>query len=201
VGHGPIVMGPLAFARRLRERLAGPRCVRDPTARFYATARVHDNAGKGAAIRVGPHTHVRGELMTFGHGGQIEMGSYCHLGEQSRIWSARRIVIGDRVLISHQVNIFDSDTHPFGPRARHAQFQAIITTGHPDRLEMGEAPVALGDDVLVGCMAIILKGVTVGTGAVIGAGSVVTKDVPEWTVVAGNPARVLRELTPEERRS
>lgn len=191
--------GPRRLLRRLRDWAAGPQCVRDPTARLYPTARILDNAGRGEAIRIGAHTHIRGELMTFGHGGRIEVGSDCYLGEQSRIWSARGVVIGDRVLISHHVTIFDSDTHPLGSRARHAQFRAIVTTGHPDVLDLREAPVTLRDDVLVGCMTVILKGVTVGTGAIVGAGSVVTKDVPAWTVVAGNPARVLRELTPEER--
>lgn len=189
----------MSFLRRILGLSGGAGCVLAPTARLYPTARILDHAGRGKAIQIGPHTHVRGELMTFGHGGRIALGAYCYVGEQTRIWSAYDIAIGDRVLISHGVNIFDNDTHPHGPRARHEQFKAIITTGHPDRLDLDGAPVVLEDDVLVGCMSIILAGVTVGRGSIVGAGSVVTKDVPAWSVVAGNPARVLRELTAEER--
>jgi galactoside O-acetyltransferase len=61
-------------------------------------------------------------------------------------------------------------------------------------------PVKIEDKVWIGFNSIILKGVTVGEGAIVGAGSVVTKDVPPYTIVAGNPARIIRELTPEERK-
>ena len=57
----------------------------------------------------------------------------------------------------------------------------------------------IGDDVLIGCMCVILPGVHIGRGAIVGAGSVVTRDVPAFTIVAGNPAVVIRELSPDER--
>ena len=55
------------------------------------------------------------------------------------------------------------------------------------------------DDVLIGCMSIVLRGVTIGQGAVIGAGSVVTGDVAPYSIVAGNPARLIREIPQDER--
>jgi galactoside O-acetyltransferase len=61
------------------------------------------------------------------------------------------------------------------------------------------APVKIQDKVWIGFNAIVLKGVTIGEGAVVGAGAVVTRNVPAYTVVAGNPARPIRELTPSER--
>nr|WP_262897922.1 hypothetical protein [Carboxylicivirga linearis] len=61
------------------------------------------------------------------------------------------------------------------------------------------APITIQDKVWIGLGVTILKGVTIGEGAVIGAKSVVTKDVPAWTVVAGNPARVVKQLTPENK--
>lgn len=60
------------------------------------------------------------------------------------------------------------------------------------------APIRIGNKAWVGMNAIILKGVSIGEGAVVGAGAVVTHDVPAWTVVAGNPARVVKKLTPVE---
>jgi len=166
---------------------------------LYDTALINNNLGDPGAIKIGGFTHVRGELMTFGHGGKITIGEYCYVGEQTRIWSALEITIGDRVLISHNVNVFDSDTHPLEPKARHAQFKEIITTGHPKSLDLREKPIVIADDVLIGCNSIILSGVLIGKGAIVGAGSVVTRDVPPYTIVAGNPAKVIREIPEDER--
>jgi len=166
---------------------------------LYDTARIINPMGDVNAIKIGAFTHVRGELATFGHGGEIVIGKYCYIGEQSRVWSALKICIGDRVLISHNVNIFDNITHPINPKARHEQFKQIITTGHPKSIDLKERPVKIADDVLVGCNSIILSGVIIGQGAIIGAGSVVTRDVPSYTIVAGNPARVIREIPEDER--
>lgn len=174
-------------------------CRHDASAVFYDTARIGNDTGDRGAIRVGPFTHVRGELLVFGGHGRIRLGSYCYVGEQSRVWAVESIRIGDRVLISHCVTIMDNATHPMGVEDRHRQFKHIITTGHPAGLDLCEAPVVLEDDVLVGCMTVILRGVTVGRGAIVGAGSVVTKDVLPFTIVAGNPARAIRVLSPEER--
>ena len=175
------------------------RCLYQPTAVFYPSAFVSNNLPQADAIKVGAYTHVRGELLTFAHGGQISIGDYCYIGEGTRIWSAKSITIGNRVLISHNVNIYDNDTHPIDdPAARHQQFKDIITTGHPTGLDLREEPVVIENDALIASQSIILKGVTIGRAAVVGAGAVVTRDVPPYTVVAGNPARVIRRLNPPE---
>ena len=54
------------------------------------------------------------------------------------------------------------------------------------------APVAIGDDVWLGARVIVLKGVTIGDGAIVGAGSVVTRDIPPWSIAGGQPAKVIR---------
>jgi len=182
--------------RRLRGK---PQCSTEPGAVVHDTARILNKTGIRSAISIGRFTHIRGELLTFAHGGAISIGEYCYVGEATRIWSARSIRIGNRVLIAHNVTILDNLTHPIGARARHEHFKHIITEGHPDRIDLGERAVDIGDDVWIGCMSIVLRGVSLGRGAIVGAGSVVTEDVPPWTIVAGNPARIMRELDGDER--
>jgi len=166
---------------------------------FYEGARIVNTRGICSDIRIGQNTIMKGELLTFGHGGRVTIGDYSYIGESSKVWSAKEIKIGNRVLISHNVNIFDNLTHPFSASKRHAQFKEIITTGQPEDIDLGEKEVDIQDDVLIGCMSVVLRGVTIGRGAIIGAGSVVTKDVPAWTVVAGNPAVKIREIPENER--
>jgi acetyltransferase-like isoleucine patch superfamily enzyme len=184
------------WLRRFRMRR---RCVLAQGAVLHDSARVFNMAGSRSAIDIGRFTHVRGELLTFAHGGEIRIGEYCYIGEGTRIWSARNIRLGNRVLIAHNVTILDSLTHPISAKARHEHFKHIITAGHPDRIDLGERAVDIGDDVWIGCMSIVLRGVSLGQGAIVGAGSVVTENVPPWTLVAGNPARPIRELEQHER--
>lgn len=163
------------------------------------SARIRNIRGDTQCIKVGAHTLVAGELLVFPHGGDISIGDWCYIGEGVRVWSSGSIHIGDRVLISHNVNIFDSLTHPLNARQRHAQFVSIMQTGHPSSIDLGERPVTVNDDVWIGANTSVLRGVTIGEGAIVGAGSVVTHDIPSYTIAVGNPARVIRELTPDER--
>lgn len=171
----------------------------EPGAVIHDSARIFNKTGNRSAISIGRFTHLRGELLTFAHGGAISIGEYCYIGESTRIWSARNIRIGNRVLIAHNVTILDSLTHPIGAKARHEHFKHIITEGHPGVINLGERAVDIDDDVWIGCMSIVLRGVSLGRGAIVGAGSVVTENVPPWTLVAGNPARIIREVGGDER--
>jgi acetyltransferase-like isoleucine patch superfamily enzyme len=94
--------------------------------------------------------------------------------------AAERIEIGDRVLVGANATIMDTDFHPLDP----AQRRADINAG-------ASAPVFIEDDVFIGMNAVILKGVRLGAGCVVGAGSVVSKDVAAGATVAGNPAKVV----------
>lgn len=163
------------------------------------TARIRNALGDSSKIVVGAHSHVRGELMIFAHGGRISIGEWCYVGVGTRIWSGASIDIGNRVLISHSVNIFDNLTHPIRASERHAQARQIFTTGHPRDIILDDKPVTINDDAWIGACAIIMRGVSVGQGGIVAAGAVVTKDVPAYSIVAGNPAIVVRELAPDER--
>lgn len=176
-----------------------PCCVLDEKAVLHATAQIINLLGDAGFIKIGAYTHVRGELLTFVHGGCISIGTYCYIGEYTRIWSAKSIIIEDRVLIAHNVSIFDNLTHPISAEARHLHYKEIITSGHPRKIDLSEKNVVIKKDAWIGCMSIILSGVTIGEGAIVGAGSVVTKDVPAYTIVAGNPATMIREIPVNER--
>ncbi|KRR23765.1 acyltransferase [Bradyrhizobium retamae] len=162
-------------------------------------ARIRNIRGDTDKIVVGQHSRILGELLTFAHGGEIKIGEWCYVGEDSRIWSGASIVIGNRVLISHSVNIFDNLTHPLRAAKRHEQIRQIFTRGHPREISLDESPVTICDDAWIGAGAMVLRGVTVGKGGVVAAGAVVTKDVPAFSIVAGNPAERIREIPPDER--
>jgi len=180
-------------------RLAGrATCVLAADAVLLPAARILNASGVSERIRIGRYSLIQGELFVFAHGGRISIGESCFIGPGTRIWSAARIEIGSRVLISHNVNVFDSLTHPLSPRLRHMQFKEIATTGHPKSIDLDENPVTIADDAWIGAGASVLKGVSIGACAVVGAGAVVTRDVPAATIVAGNPAVVIRTLTSEE---
>jgi acetyltransferase-like isoleucine patch superfamily enzyme len=157
-------------------------------------ARILNASGDSKRIRVGRNCRIEGELFVFAHDGQISIGDWCFVGPGARLWSALELTIGDRVLISHNVNVMDSLTHPLDARERHEQFRAILKEGHPKSIDLDEKSVHIEDDAWIGAGATVLRGVTIGRGAVVGAGAVVTHDVPPFTVVAGNPARVVRHL-------
>jgi acetyltransferase-like isoleucine patch superfamily enzyme len=184
----------------LIQRLIGRATCRLQEGAFLShSARIRNALGDSNKIVIGRHSHIRGELMIFGHGGRISIGEWCYVGVGTRIWSAASIEIGNRVLISHSVNIFDNLTHPLKAADRHEQAKQIFTSGHPREISLDEKPVKIGDDAWIGACAMILRGVSVGQGGVVAAGAVVTRDVPAYSIVAGNPATLVRELSPDER--
>ncbi len=174
-------------------------CLLGTDTRLTPSARIHNIRGDNHFIKIGNHSFVAGELLVFAHGGNISIGNWCYVGEGVRIWSSESIKIGDRVLISHNVNIFDSLTHPLNAQLRHSQFREIMQKGHPQAIDLDEKPVVLENDVWIGANASLLRGVTIGEGAVIGAGSIVTHDVPPYTIFAGNPAHFIRNIAREEK--
>jgi acetyltransferase-like isoleucine patch superfamily enzyme len=106
---------------------------------------------------------------------QIKIGSYTAIGDRTEIHSGQSVEIGDRCAVSWDCCIMDRDYHKL------CSDKEVF------------APVKICDDVWIGCHAVILKGVTIGKGSVVAAGSVVTKDVPEGVIVGGNPAIIIKE--------
>jgi len=110
------------------------------------------------------------------------------------IAAASGVEIGERTLVGSGALIWDTDFHPLDPEMRRVDTTAGALS----------APIQIGSDVFIGGRAVILKGVSIGDGAVVAAGAIVTKDIESGDVVGGNPARVIRRhssLDPSRSRS
>ena len=113
----------------------------------------------------------------------LEIGSYCNFGGFNHITCTNKIVVGNKVLTGRWVTISDNN---------HGDTSQDMLQKHPmERPIISKGPVIIEDDVWIGDKATILAGVHIGKGAVIAANAVVTKDVPAYSVVAGNPARII----------
>lgn len=124
---------------------------------------------------------------------EISIGSHCSIGAHNHITATNRIVIGDGFLSGKWVTITDNSHGNYDVNNPDdiEQWQTVIPNHRPT---VSKGPVIIGQNVWVGDKATILPGVTIGDGAVIGANSVVTKDVPPYSIVGGNPAKVLKQL-------
>lgn len=164
------------------------------TTSFYSESNIVNKQGKSENIYIGKNSHIRGFLLIYEQGGKIEIGDYCYIGDGSRIWSAINIKIGNNVLIAHNVNIHDNISHPVDSDLRHKDFMRIIgeNNQNPSEFDINSKEVIIKDNAWIGFNSIILKGVTIGEGAIVGAGSVVTKDIPDYAVVVGNPAIIIK---------
>ncbi len=135
-----------------------------------------------------------------------EIGDDCHIEPPFFAnWGGRHVHIGHHVYFNFSATLVD-DTHIYiGDYTMLAPNVTIATAGHPILPELRKRaiqynmPVHIGKNCWIGAGAIILPGVTVGDGTVIGAGSVVTKDIPKNVVAVGNPCRVVREISEHDR--
>ena len=115
------------------------------------------------------------------------------------------IDVGENFFANYNLTILDVSTVQIGNNAQIGPNVSIYTAGHPvhpDSRNSGYEygiPVTIGDNVWIGGNVIILPGVTIGNNAVIGAGSVVTKDIPDSVIAAGDPCRIIREITEADR--
>jgi acetyltransferase-like isoleucine patch superfamily enzyme len=148
------------------------------------------------AVVIGKHVSCyAGCSFAIGENGQCVIGDFTLLNG-ALVMSEERIEIGSHCLVSWNVGIADSDFHPLEPAQRLIDAQALAPyfKNRPPRPKLRTAPVKIADNVWIGMNAVILKGVIIGENSVVAAGSVVTKSVEPNTVVAGNPALVVRRL-------
>lgn len=180
----------LQAAAQLRERT-----ISGTGTRFYPGASVINLAGDPGKIRIGSQCQIQGLMMVYSYGGSIVMGDHCSLSVHSRIISTSSIHIGNRVLIAHNVNIIDNNSHPLDADLRHQDFVESYTVGMQPH-DLNAKPIVIEDNVWIGYNVSIKKGVRIGEGAIIGSDSVVTHDVPAWTINVGNPLRCIKQQEP-----
>ena len=120
------------------------------------------------------------------YGTNIQVGKNFFANYNCTILDVAKVVIGDNCQLAPNVSIYTAG-HPLHPDTRNTAYEYGIA-------------VTIGDNVWVGGNTVICPGVHIGSNTVIGAGSVVTKDIPDWVVAAGNPCRVIRKITEDDRR-
>lgn len=135
---------------------------------------------------------IFGTLNSFSHG-KIIMHEWSKLGPNSSIDAVNYVEIGKDTAISYNVKIIDNNNHPINPDDRRYMRHTPHKSEERGPYYSANAPIIIGENVLVGAHSRICKGVTIGDNAIIAAHAVVTKDVPANSIAAGNPAKIVKE--------
>ena len=146
---------------------------------------------------IGKNSFIRDQVIFERNNAKLTIGDRTFIGHGLMAISSS-VEIGSDVMISWGVTIVDHNSHSLRFSERRNDVQSWII-GEKDWSNVKASNVVIHDKAWIGFDAAILKGVTIGEGAIVGARSVVTKSVKPWTVVAGNPAIVIREIGLEER--
>ena len=153
-------------------------------------------------IKAGKNNILACEFIFEKKNGEIYIGDNCFINGGTRLISINSIHIGNNVTISWDCTIYDHNSHSLNFRHRRVDQKNQLTalrnkkpiTDQKIWDNVKSKPIRIEDDVWIGFGCIILGGVTIGNGAIIGAGSVVREDIEPWSVVIGNPARVISRL-------
>lgn len=167
-------------------------------------ANIFNESGDGSKVVIGHQCRLLGYIFCCGQGA-VTVGDYTTIQSNVNIRCINSIKIGSFSGIAENTLITDNNTHPTGIRDWIAHRVRVSPSG-PGYPGFGygweyseSAPVVIGNGVWVGGGCTILKGVTIGDGAIVARGSIVTKDVEPFTIVAGNPAKKVKQLEVPDR--
>jgi len=147
-------------------------------------------------LRIGMNCWIRNNIAFERKGARLIVGDRVFMG-RGIIAIADSVEIGSDVMLAWGITIVDHNSHSLRYSERQGDTVRWLQ-GVKDWESVKISAVRIEDKAWIGFNASILKGVTIGEGAVVAAGAVVTQSVPPWTIVAGNPAKVVRELTADE---
>lgn len=198
--------GTMIFSELFRGICIGLSYIRNRSqARFLLSAAISPStlvhygkirAKKGCTLEIDESCQIDGSIIFDRENASVVIGKRVFMN--GTIIAAEKVSLGSDILVSWGVTIVDHDSHStsFSKRTD----DVLLWREHKkDWSPVKISPVTIGDKVWIGFNSIILCGITIGEGAVIGAGSVVTHDIPAWSVAAGNPARIIREIPIDER--
>lgn len=164
--------------------------------RFYLGGGILNGTGDRSRVRLGNHVSMKGWLVVE-QDGRITIGDYTSIHPRTVIKSHHSVRIGNYCKLASDIFIQDTNDHSTDAAVRREEILCETRGGSTAHLPRPRtAPIVIGNDVWVGRRAMIYKSVTIGDGAIIAAGAVVTHDVPPYTIAAGNPARVVKTLRP-----
>jgi len=146
-------------------------------------------------LEIGKDSCICGTIVLYRHTSRVIIGNNVYIGPGTYVECAEKVVIGDNVLISMHCNIIDTNSHSIHSSHRmHDSIEWQKGSAYKDWGPVASSPVKIGDKCWVGLRSIILKGVQLGEGAIVGAGSVVTRSVNAYNLVGGNPAAFIKEV-------
>lgn len=161
--------------------------------KFGVTGRCANLSGQPSRIQIGADSLVMGSMYITSNG-NIEIGDHFYMGSHTFIGSEISIKIGRCVIISNDVCIYDNNNHPTSPKAREKMSLNGFSNDNWAWHNAESSPVVIEDNVWIGQYSTVLKGVTIGRGSIVATKAVVTKDVPPYSIVAGNPAKVVKYI-------
>lgn len=152
-----------------------------------------NSSGNKDNIIIGENCDIDAIIQTQGEG-KIIVGDYTTIRYDSVIGAVDMIEIGNHVMISNHVTIYDNNNHPIEAYKRIKMCESGFTSELWQWKYSDHKPIKIGNNVWIGEKTTILKGVTIGDGAIVACNSVVTHDVDKNTIVAGNPACCVKKL-------
>lgn len=163
---------------------------------IYRETKISNLTTDKKKILIGDESVINGMLTLYPFGEKIDIGKNTYIGIGTRIWAMGKIEIGNNVLIAHNVNIIDNNSHSTESKIREDELNYTMNNGFPKKniFKVGIGNIKIRDNVWIGMNSIILKGVEIGENVIVAAGSVVTKNIPPNNMVAGNPAKIIKHV-------
>lgn len=158
-------------------------------------------------LKIGEGSILNCDIIFETEKGSVEVGNNSYIGNTTIICRSS-VIFGDNIFVAWGGYFYDHDSHSLDYKERRKDISNQLKDYRAGRnfIEnknwdvVNSKPIKICNDAWIGMNCLILKGVTIGEGAIVGAGSVVTKDVEPWTIVGGNPARKLKDIPQELRK-